>query len=44
LCLGNGLGIYTVKLRHNYIDLKGLVHPKMKILSVVTHPHVVPTP
>jgi len=22
--------------------LKGLVHPKMKILSVFTHPHVVP--
>jgi len=25
-------------------DFKGLVHPKMKILSVFTHPHVVPTP
>jgi len=25
-------------------NLKGLVHPKMKILSVFTHPHVVPTP
>jgi len=24
--------------------VKGLVHPKMKILSVFTHPHVVPTP
>jgi len=23
---------------------KGLVHPKMKIMSVFTHPHVVPTP
>jgi len=23
--------------------VKGLVHPKMKILSVFTHPHVVPT-
>jgi len=22
-------------------DIKGLVHPKMKILSVFTHPHVV---
>jgi len=22
--------------------LKGIVHPKMKILSVFTHPHVVP--
>jgi len=26
------------------VELKGLVHPKMKILSVFTHPHVVPTP
>jgi len=24
--------------------VKGLVHPKMKILSVFTHPHVVQTP
>jgi len=24
--------------------IKGLVHPKMKILSVFTHPHVVSTP
>jgi len=24
------------------IFIKGLVHPKMKILSVFTHPHVVP--
>jgi len=24
--------------------IKGLVYPKMKILSVFTHPHVVPTP
>jgi len=24
-------------------DVKGLVHPKMKILSVFTHPHVVPS-
>jgi len=23
-------------------QIKGLVHPKMKILSVFTHPHVVP--
>jgi len=23
-------------------NIKGLVHPKMKILSVFTHPHVVP--
>jgi len=26
------------------MNLIGLVHPKMKILSVITHPHVVPTP
>jgi len=24
------------------MHFKGLVHPKMKILSVFTHPHVVP--
>jgi len=24
------------------LHFKGLVHPKMKILSVFTHPHVVP--
>jgi len=24
--------------------IKGLVHPKMKIKSVITHPHAVPTP
>ncbi len=23
--------------------LRGLVHPKIKILSLITHPHVVPT-
>jgi len=27
-----------------YYIFKGLVHLKMKILSVFTHPHVVPTP
>jgi len=25
-------------------SLKGLVHPKMKIKSLITHPHAVPTP
>ncbi len=24
--------------------LKGIVHPKMKILTLITHPHVVPNP
>jgi len=28
---------------HVYL-LKGLVHPKMKIKSLITHPHAVPTP
>jgi len=23
---------------------KGIVHPKMKIKSLITHPHAVPTP
>ncbi len=23
-------------------DLQGIVHPKMKFLSLITHPHVVP--
>jgi len=27
-----------------FSNFKGLVHPKMKILSVFTYPHVVPTP
>ncbi len=26
------------------ITLKGLIHPKMKILSLIAHPHVVPNP
>ncbi len=25
-------------------SVKGIVHPKMKILSLITHPHVVPNP
>ncbi len=25
-------------------QVKGLVHPKMKILSLITHPHVVSNP
>jgi len=40
---------FNFPLSHTFITvtdflLKGLVHPKMKILSVITHPHVVPTP
>jgi len=26
------------------VSFKGLVHPKMKMMSLITHPHVVPTP
>ncbi len=26
------------------LELKRLVHPKMKILSLITHPHIVPNP
>jgi len=33
-----------VELLQTTSGLKGLVHPKMKILAVFTHPHVVPTP
>jgi len=29
---------------HNNTCIKGLVHPKMKIKSLITHPHAVPTP
>ncbi len=25
-------------------SLKGIVHPQMKILLLITHPHVVPNP
>jgi len=28
----------------NNYGVKGLVHPKMKIKSLITHPHAVPTP
>ncbi len=29
---------------HRLNSLKGVVHPKMKIQSLITHPHVVPNP
>jgi len=40
----------TFKIQHvttSYLqenEFKGLVHPKMKIKSLITHPHAVPTP
>jgi len=30
--------------KKGHFDLKGLVHPTMKIKSLITHPHTVPTP
>jgi len=37
---------YYVKKNVDYCKpaFKGLVHPKMKIKSLITHPHAVPTP
>ncbi len=32
--------LYVLKLH----IIKGIVHPKLKILSLITHPHVVPNP
>jgi len=32
------------KYRKQGIALKGLVHPKMKMMSLITHPHVIPNP
>jgi len=34
----------VTNLCNNRLDIKGIVHSKMKILSVFTHPHVAPTP
>ncbi len=31
-------------IQNNDTMIKGIVHPKMKILPVITHPHVVPNP
>ncbi len=31
-------------IEHNDKMIKGIVHPKMKILSLITHPHFVPNP
>jgi len=34
----------VVLIRGDSELLKGLVHPKMKTLSLSTHPHVIPDP
>jgi len=36
--------VILVVIKHFTTRLKGLVHPKLKILSVISHPHVVPNP
>jgi len=36
------LNIKCPQLSKPKVNFKGLVHPKMKNLSVFTHPHVVP--
>ncbi len=33
--------LYFDQQKCNLGELKGIVHPKMKILSLITHPHVV---
>ncbi len=39
-------GIFNESVHQYFFDpvLKGLVHPKMKILSLITHPYVIPNP
>ncbi len=38
------LGICWLLKSTNTIRLKGIVHPEMKILLLITHPHVIPNP
>jgi len=33
----------NIHIMRNHLIFKGLVHPKMKIKSLITHPHAVPT-
>ncbi len=39
---GDAQYIGTISVILKIGQLKGIVHPKMKILSLITHPHVVP--
>jgi len=39
---GRGKDIFYCLIIIRINQVKGFVHPKMKILSVFTHPHVVP--
>jgi len=40
------LGVLPLKREKNIMlkAIKGIVHPKMKIKSLITYPHAVPTP
>ncbi len=41
----NKLTYYKLKLIYPWqVTFKGIVHPKMKILSVINHPHVFTNP
>ncbi len=42
LCLAWYASYTHTKAQENIWTLKGIVQPKMKILSLITHPHVVP--
>jgi len=43
--MDEGLIQITVRKHAEYCNaFKGLIHPKMKIKSLITHPHAVPTP
>ncbi len=33
-----------IKYKHEDIPLKGIVHPKIKFLSFITHPRVISNP
>ncbi len=41
ICLFKQTDFYPEKMYERKL-IEGIVHPKMKILSLITHPHVVP--
>jgi len=42
--IGVSVCVFFTYISNLYNHIKGLVHPKMKIKSLITHPHAVPTP
>ncbi len=36
--------LLELKIHFYRVGFKGIVHPKMKILSLITQPHVIPNP